>query len=156
MSQLLCSCGEGRLSLDTSFSLPPPVGFGPFGNNGCEDFSCALRGVKGQKGTVLVFSFKPCKWCFCQVVLQCAVQLCWLPTEQSPVATLSLMSDKHISSGGCEFPRGESHTIFCSTVRQTLQSLWWPKCLFPYLRGSQRMGRKPRAPCEPGYCYICP
>lgn len=36
--------------MDASFSLPPPVGFGPFGNNGREDFSCALRDVKGRKG----------------------------------------------------------------------------------------------------------
>lgn len=83
MSQPLCSCGEGRFRLDASFSLPPSVGFGLFGNNGCEDVSCALRDVKGQKGTMLRFSFKFCKWYFCQVVLQCAVQSCWLPTENS-------------------------------------------------------------------------
>lgn len=56
------------------------VGSGPFGDNGCEDFTCAFnllscgREVQGQKAMVLGFSFHVRKWYFYQVTLQCVVQ----------------------------------------------------------------------------------
>lgn len=65
----------------------------------------------------------------------------------------------HISSSGCKiswFLGGESHYSVPLCIRHQ-QLLWWAeKCLFPYLRGSQRTRRKARALCKPVYCYICP
>lgn len=140
--------------------LPILVVFGLSGN-GCEGFSCAFN-----------LSFCGRAWCW-DVPSKSASGIGARYSSSVP----SNYADSPLAENNCWMPMlSWTHwqtplTFLQATVsflvpwgRLTLYSVllctWhqqWPwcadKCLFPYLRGSQRTGRKPGAPCEPVYCY---